>query len=85
VVDNATMGWNLIDTAPFDRDLELAVIDSEGAHSLSFPCRRIEGPIPNTTAKAMSSSILDNASGPPTVSLEHNRAEHHGAEQHGPE
>ena len=38
-----TMEWNLIDTAPFDRDLELAVIDSEGAHSLSFPCRRIEG------------------------------------------
>jgi hypothetical protein len=43
VVDNAAMGWNLINTAPFDRDLELAVIDSEGAHSLSFPCRRIEG------------------------------------------
>jgi hypothetical protein len=37
------MEWNLIDTAPLDRDLELAVIDSEGAHSLSFPCRRIEG------------------------------------------
>ena len=37
------MEWNLIDTAPFDHDLELAVIDSEGAHSLSFPCRRIEG------------------------------------------
>jgi len=37
------MEWNLIDTAPFDRDLELALIDSEGAHSLSFPCRRIEG------------------------------------------
>ncbi len=37
------MEWNLIDTAPFDRDLELAVIDREGAHSLSFPCRRIEG------------------------------------------
>jgi hypothetical protein len=37
------MEWHLIDTAPFDRDLELAVIDSDGAHSLSFPCRRIEG------------------------------------------
>jgi hypothetical protein len=43
VVDDATMEWNLIDTAPFDHDLELAVIDSEGAHALSFPCRRIEG------------------------------------------
>jgi hypothetical protein len=32
---------NLIDTAPFDRDVEL--VDSEGAHSLSFPCRHIEG------------------------------------------
>jgi hypothetical protein len=37
------MEWNLIDTAPHDRDLELAVIDGEGAHALSFPCRRIEG------------------------------------------
>ncbi len=37
------MEWNLIDTAPFDRDLELAVIDGEGAHALSFPCRHIEG------------------------------------------
>jgi hypothetical protein len=36
------MEWNLIDTAPFDRDLELAVIDSEGAYALSFPCRRTE-------------------------------------------
>jgi len=35
-VDDATMEWNLIDTAPFDRDLELAVIDGEGAHALSF-------------------------------------------------
>jgi hypothetical protein len=44
VVRNATMlEWNPIDTAPFGRDLELAVIDSEDAHALSFPCRRIEG------------------------------------------
>jgi hypothetical protein len=42
-VDDATMEWNLIDTAPFDCDLELAVIDGEGAHALSFPCRHIEG------------------------------------------
>jgi DNA-binding NarL/FixJ family response regulator len=27
--------------APFDCDLELAVIDDEGVHALVFPCRRI--------------------------------------------
>jgi hypothetical protein len=35
------MEWKLIDTAPFDRDLELAVIDSTGAHLVAFPCRRL--------------------------------------------
>jgi hypothetical protein len=25
---------------PFDCDLELAIIDSTGAHAVSFPCRR---------------------------------------------
>jgi hypothetical protein len=35
------MDWKLIDTAPFDRDLELAVIDTKGAHSVAFPCRRL--------------------------------------------
>jgi hypothetical protein len=33
--------WQLISTAPFDRDLELAVLDEDGAHALVFPCRRI--------------------------------------------
>jgi hypothetical protein len=32
--------WQSISTAPFDRELELAVIDSEGEHALVFPCRR---------------------------------------------
>jgi hypothetical protein len=32
--------WNSIATAPFDRDLELAVIDADGAHALVFACRR---------------------------------------------
>jgi hypothetical protein len=36
------MEWQLIATAPFDRDLELAVIDYEGPHALIFPCRRMQ-------------------------------------------
>jgi hypothetical protein len=37
------MDCNPITSAPFDRDLELAVIDYEGEHALVFPCRRILG------------------------------------------
>lgn len=33
--------WQSISSAPFDRDLELAVIDGDGTHALVFPCRRI--------------------------------------------
>lgn len=33
--------WQSVSTAPFDRDLELAVIDSTGEHALVFPCRRV--------------------------------------------
>jgi len=33
--------WQPISTAPFDCDLELAVIDTGGPHSLIFPCRRV--------------------------------------------
>jgi len=33
--------WQPISTAPFDRDLELAVIASDGTHVLVFPCRRV--------------------------------------------
>jgi hypothetical protein len=32
--------WQIIFTAPFGRDLELAVIDKDGPHALAFPCRR---------------------------------------------
>ena len=35
------MPWQPIVTAPFDRDLELAVLDAGEAHALVFPCRRI--------------------------------------------
>jgi hypothetical protein len=39
--DHFNMEWQTIATAPFDRDLELAVIDAEGQHALVFPCRRV--------------------------------------------
>ncbi len=32
--------WRLIVEAPFERDIELAVIDDEGIHALVFPCQR---------------------------------------------
>ncbi|HEY6834153.1 MAG TPA: hypothetical protein VI251_16885 [Pseudolabrys sp.] len=35
--------WHDISTAPFDRDLELAVIDGDVPHALVFACRRISG------------------------------------------
>jgi hypothetical protein len=38
------MDWKPISTAPFDRDLELAVLDGQGRqHALVFPCRRVVG------------------------------------------
>ena len=33
--------WQSIKVAPFDRDLEIAVINYDGAHALVFPCRRV--------------------------------------------
>lgn len=32
--------WQEVATAPFECDLELAVIDADGVHALAFPCRR---------------------------------------------
>jgi hypothetical protein len=37
------MNWLSIDTTPFNRDLELAVLDDDGSHAVVFPCRRILG------------------------------------------
>ena len=34
------MQWQPIAAAPYGRDLELAVIDADGPHTLVFPCRR---------------------------------------------
>jgi hypothetical protein len=33
--------WQPISSAPYDFDLELAVIDEDGSHALVFPCRVI--------------------------------------------
>jgi len=35
--------WHPISTAPFDRDLELGVADSDGVRAIPFPCRRVLG------------------------------------------
>ena len=35
------IGWRSIATAPFNRDLQLAVLGSAGASPLVFPCRRV--------------------------------------------
>jgi hypothetical protein len=35
--------WHVISTAPFDRDLELALVDANGVHAIFFPCRRVLG------------------------------------------
>ncbi|TGQ31065.1 hypothetical protein EN859_030595 [Mesorhizobium sp. M00.F.Ca.ET.216.01.1.1] len=32
--------WKPISSAPFGRDLELAVFDEDGEHALVFPCTR---------------------------------------------
>lgn len=32
--------WKPVAEAPFGQDLQLAVINIDGAHSLAFPCRR---------------------------------------------
>jgi hypothetical protein len=35
--------WHPVSTAPFDHDLELAIIDSSGVHAIAVPCCRILG------------------------------------------
>ena len=44
--------WEPITTAPYNRELELAVIERDDVHALVFPCRRTpEGWINATTGK----------------------------------
>jgi len=35
--------WQRIASAPFDKDLELSVVNYDGVHALVFPCRRVLG------------------------------------------
>jgi hypothetical protein len=37
------MEWKPIFSAPFDRDLELAVVEDDEPHILAFPCRSVHG------------------------------------------
>ena len=41
--DDFWMNWQPIVTAPFGRNIELAVIDANEVHALVFPCRRMPG------------------------------------------
>ena len=38
---SVAMEWQTIRTAPFCRDLQLAVINAGGVYALVFPCRRV--------------------------------------------
>lgn len=48
--------WQSTSTAPYDRDLELAVIDHTGEHLLVFPCRRTG---PDTWIDAMTKRLIE--------------------------
>lgn len=47
--------WQLVVEAPFEQDIELAVIDDEGVHALVFPCLRTAG----GWANAVTGEMLD--------------------------
>ena len=36
------LDWQPISTAPFDRDLQLGVIEKGEIYALIFPCRRVQ-------------------------------------------
>jgi hypothetical protein len=43
--------WQPVSAAPFDCELELAVIDEDGEHALVFRCQRIHGGWINASTK----------------------------------
>lgn len=52
------VSWKPASTAPFDRDIEIAVIDADGTHALVFPCRRVLGGWMNARSKALLAPLL---------------------------
>lgn len=34
--------WQPVFNAPFDHDIEVAVINEDGTHPIVFPCRRVQ-------------------------------------------
>ena len=40
---DSAMGWQPVETAPFDQDIRLSVIEAGQVHALAFPCRRSAG------------------------------------------
>jgi hypothetical protein len=54
LVDEFVMDWKPIDTVPFGRDVELAVINGDGKHALTFACRRtVDGWVNAVTEKQL--------------------------------
>jgi hypothetical protein len=50
----AMLDWQSISTTPFDRDLELSVIEKGEVHILIFPCRRTQvGWVNSKTGKSV--------------------------------
>jgi hypothetical protein len=47
--------WKPVEIAPFDRELELAVVEGDDMHALVFPCRRVA----RGWVKASTNSALD--------------------------
>ncbi len=41
LANHAPMEWQPIESAPFDRDLEVAVLEAAEIHRLVFPCRSV--------------------------------------------
>jgi hypothetical protein len=51
-VEKSNVQWQSVRVpAPFNVNVELAVLDREGAHALVFPCRRILGGWVNAATK----------------------------------
>lgn len=55
IVGEGSVMWRLVVEAPFEEDIELAVIDDEGVHALVFPCLRL----PGGWANALTGELLD--------------------------